>query len=81
MGQLSEKEQICLLREADCKHRALNGNSKFCILLKLSWFKALNERRRLVKKKSILLNGSRDIQAVTVAMATNFRPDKIYIFS
>ena len=38
------------LREAGCKHRALHGNSKFCILLKLSWFKALNKRRTLVKK-------------------------------
>ena len=38
------------LREADCKHRELDGNSKFCLLLKLSWFKALNKRRKLVKK-------------------------------
>ena len=38
------------LREADCKHRASDGNSKFCILLKISRFKALNERLRLVKK-------------------------------
>ena len=38
------------LREADCKHRASDGNSKFCILLKISRFKALDERLRLVKK-------------------------------
>ena len=39
-----------LLRAADCKHRASDGNSKFCILLKISRFKALDERLRLVKK-------------------------------
>ena len=38
------------LREADCKHRASDGNSKFCILLKISRFKALDKRFRLVKK-------------------------------
>ena len=39
-----------VLKEADCKHRALDGNSEFCILLKLSWFKGRNKKRRLVKK-------------------------------
>ena len=38
------------LREADCKHGALDGNSKFCILLKLSWFKGRNKTRRFMKK-------------------------------
>ena len=41
-----------VLREADCEHQALDGNSKICILFKLSWFKAFNKRRRFVKKNS-----------------------------
>ena len=83
--QLKTKILICtefgIIREADCKYRASDGNSKFSIFLKLSWFKALNKRRTLVKNKSILSDGSRDIQAYTVAIATSFRPVKIYIFS
>ena len=50
------------------------GNSKFCILLKILRFKALDERLRLVKNQSNTSNGSRDIQSFTVAMATIFRP-------
>ena len=65
---------VPLLREADCKHRASDGNSKFCILLKISRFKALDEKLRLVKNQSNTSNGSRDIQAFIVAMATIFRP-------
>ena len=41
-----------LYRKVDCKLRALDGNSKFCILLDLSWFKAGNKRKGLVKKIS-----------------------------
>ena len=64
-------EKSMSLREADCKHRASDGNSKFCILLKISRFKALDERLRLVKKS---VKYVKRIQAFTVAMATIFRP-------
>ena len=33
-----------MFREADYKHRASDGNSKFCILLKISRLKGLDER-------------------------------------
>ena len=39
-----------LLREADCKHPVLDENSKFCVFIKLIWFRARNKRRTLVKK-------------------------------
>ena len=71
---------VGILREADCKHRPSGGNSKFCILFKISRFKALDERLRLVKNQSNTSNGSRDIHVFTVAMATIFRPSNFMYF-
>ena len=53
----------------------------FVLYSNVHGLKLLSKEERWWKNQLILSNGSRDIQVITVAMATGFRLVKIYIIS